>query len=73
MGHSRWQGSKGDQFFRKGKAGAFVEEMPKDLITYFTEKSKEQLQQFGYETDLKKMGEFLKSIAWNFYFSTYFL
>ena len=49
LGHSRWQGEKGQEFFRKGKSGTYKEEMPENLIEYFTEKAYQELKQYGYE------------------------
>ncbi len=49
LNHPDWRGEKGVEFFRKGKAGSYKEEMSDELIHYFTQNAKKELSHFGYE------------------------
>lgn len=46
MNNKKW--NKDEKFVRKGKIGTYNEEIPEELITYFTNESKEELTYFGY-------------------------
>ena len=50
MGHQEWAKPVNQNFFRKGKVGSYREEMPADLIAWFTQAAAAELKQFGYDT-----------------------
>jgi hypothetical protein len=48
MGHKNLIGDKGIKFFRRGKIGSYIEEMPQDLKSIFEKRAYEQLNKFNY-------------------------
>ncbi len=48
IGHVSWKGKKGSEFFRKGITGDYKREMPAELLDYFNERSREELNYFNY-------------------------
>ncbi len=54
MGHKAWQGDKGAEFFRKGKAGSYKTEMPEQLISFFTTEAKQELMHYHYDLNNEK-------------------
>ena len=55
LGHRNWQGEKAKDFFRKGKSGDYINQMNKEMITFFTKKAKKQLDYFNYQTNIDEI------------------